>query len=788
MPIKRKITAQKKHGEQQTKKPKPKQTFFFSSALELKHGEGKVSRCKMLFLVPGITEELTDTPLDELDIIGFDKPEDMFQEDSKAPKREIIEAVNSLKPENLVLLFDANTLHNPFSTDKDMAIKPKWLCKIVKRFHFSIAHLFSKEEMEKRRAFFVHLEPDLLDEKAVHLKDLFQDVSKNKAKRIRESLTSTIDSEYFRWLRVTEDEAEYAYFFGANDVERFWKLYGERCEIGTQEFVFNKWVYQRVRGWIHPKEHVDSSMFLNVKSKYVIRTVKEIADGTRVIGYDTFDKTGIIQLYGGEFLRHIKYYQGFVNEPDFSGHYKREHQYKVNRHQYNYYNVAEPFDWKPEPGEFPHCLKLFHNIFRGNATVENPIIGDRFTIWMDWLKVAVKYPKQKLPMIIMASEENMTGKSTLLDFLVYVFGPNAIKTDMEDLLGRFNPHNAYKKFKLLEEIKMDGDKEVAKNKLKELITGPVAFVEAKGLNKEQISNHAAIIAATNHEDNVMKLEESDTRFFVVKPGSIPKGSRDPHIFQKMKKEVPALLHYLLTSEITHPQKSRTWFDEELIKTEEFWKVVEHSKTFVEKDIESYMRELFLTYRITDQRMYLDYLVEYFRKRPGYSYQKSQIKKVFEKRGYKKTSKTPSTVKIPVGIVSENGEKEIRFYKEDGGYPCKRYYVCHAKDWLTEEELEDMKISFEEMYVEPDYDVFKVQLNGTTESSIFGFLDSFPELDRPKLINELLDKFNQAHDTDLKKEKFIESVRAYKNSEAKKRYVELEEEGGTELITLKTTPF
>lgn len=475
--------------------------------------------------------------------------------------------------------------------------------------------------------------------------------------------------------------------FGVVNAEAFYDRFAEKCGFLDKQYLWKKEVWETKNGDTKSIRHVDIDMFMIIAGKYILRTVKDIAGQYEIISYDGYDKTSLDEQYGKLFKFGIERYHGFINEPDFTGNYKRVHYRKEGQTSYRFYNVAEPIKHKAKKGEFPNCVKFFKHLFGGTGTIEKPITADRFTMFIDWLKICFQFPKQKLPMLILASTENNTGKSTLLDFILYIFGNNAIKTDMEDIMSRFNPHNAYKKFKLLEEVWMDGDKNVVKNKLKDMITSQIGQVEAKGINKQIIENHATIIAATNHEDNVMKLEADDTRFWVIKPPSIPMSQLDINLFDKMKAEVTALLYFLEHDPITYPRSYRTWFKPEHIQTAEFWKIVEHTKPHAERAVEEFMRDLFITYHIPSVRIYPEFLEETFKKRAGFNYTQEQIKQVFLKKGFKKLSDNGGVCKIPIAFDSENNWDPIVIHTDNKGKPpVKRFYATNAETWCDENEL------------------------------------------------------------------------------------------------------
>ena len=68
--------------------------------------------------------------------------------------------------------------------------------------------------------------------------------------------------------------------------------------------------------------------------------------------------------------------------------------------------LYESIDHKPMEGDFPSIRSLVEHIF-----------GEQYEFGMDYLQLLYLRPIQKLPILLLVSEERNTGKSTFLNFL-----------------------------------------------------------------------------------------------------------------------------------------------------------------------------------------------------------------------------------------------------------------------------------------------------------------------------------------------------------------------------------
>ncbi len=118
------------------------------------------------------------------------------------------------------------------------------------------------------------------------------------------------------------------------------------------------------------------------------------------------------QDHGKNFIADIPKYDGFCTVPSHTD-YREEID--------NFLNLYEPIDHVPAEGPFPHIESLVRHIF-----------GEQYELGMDYLQLLYLRPVEKLPILLLVSEERNTGKSTILNFLKAIFEDNVTFNTNDD--------------------------------------------------------------------------------------------------------------------------------------------------------------------------------------------------------------------------------------------------------------------------------------------------------------------------------------------------------------------
>ncbi len=266
------------------------------------------------------------------------------------------------------------------------------------------------------------------------------------------------------------------------------------------------------------------------------------------------------QDYGKHFLATVPKYDGFCTVPDH-----------VNYRPIvdKFLNLYEPIDHKPMEGDFPSIRSLVHHIF-----------GEQYELGMDYLQLLYLQPVQKLPILLLVSEERNTGKSTFLNFLKALFQNNVTFNTNEDFRSQFNSDWAGKLLIVVDEVLLSRRED--SERLKNLSTTLSYKVEAKGKDRDEIAFFAKFVLCSNNEYLPVIIDAGETRYWVRKIDRLQ--SDDTDFLQKLKVEIPAFLYHLLHRQLSTEKESRMWFAPSLLHTEALQKIIRSNRNRLEIEI------------------------------------------------------------------------------------------------------------------------------------------------------------------------------------------------------------
>lgn len=267
-------------------------------------------------------------------------------------------------------------------------------------------------------------------------------------------------------------------------------------------------------------------------------------------------------------------YDDFVIVPD-NKNYK-----SVYDNCYNLYHKFphEPYNGRVSASHIPHTINFLKHIF-----------GDQFELGLIYLKVLYDHPKQPLPIIVLVSEDNKTGKSTFINFIKLIFGENAISISPHDLTDTFNDSYATRNIILIDETFFE--KKNATDKLKYLTTAQYITVSTKFVQKYSIPFFGKIIMCTNKETDFTQIEQKETRFWVRKVNEI-NGKRNTNILNDLFEEIPKFLTYLNQMPEVDLSHDRLVFTEAQTHTSSLDRVKEESKHSLQKEIDILVNDFF----------------------------------------------------------------------------------------------------------------------------------------------------------------------------------------------------
>lgn len=271
------------------------------------------------------------------------------------------------------------------------------------------------------------------------------------------------------------------------------------------------------------------------------------------------------QDYGKNYLATVPKYDGFCTVPDHLN-YRKEID--------GFLNLYEPIEHTPQIGDFPNIRSLVLHIF-----------GEQYDLGLDYLQLLFLQPLQKLPILLLVSEERNTGKSTFLNFLKAVFGDNVTFNTNEDFRSQFNSDWAGKLLIVVDEVLLNRRED--SERLKNLSTTFNYKVEAKGKDRTEIAFFAKFVLCSNNEYLPVIIDAGETRYWVRKIN--PLQNDDTNFLQKLKEEIPAFLFFLTQRELSTEKESRMWFNPKLTHTAALQKIIRSNRNRLEIE----MAELFL---------------------------------------------------------------------------------------------------------------------------------------------------------------------------------------------------
>ncbi|MBV5281721.1 MAG: hypothetical protein JZU53_04715 [Paludibacter sp.] len=265
-------------------------------------------------------------------------------------------------------------------------------------------------------------------------------------------------------------------------------------------------------------------------------------------------------------IKSIEQYYGFTVEHDFEN-----YRLRVN----NFYNLSNPLQHKECNGNFPTIEKMFKHIFQHQVD-----------IGYDRYQLLLQQPTQIQPILVLVSELQGTGKTSLLDFDKVLFGSNAVISKMSEYIQPFNAVYASKLVIGIDESSIDEN--FIKQRIKQDSTAKTILLRKMHSEHKLMPFFGKFTLCSNREKDFAHIEKSDIRFWIIK---VPKLKEfNPNFLSDIEKEIPAFLYWIKRRTMSVPvSQSRQWFSQEQLKTDALENCIEHSKSKLAKDILIYVQ-------------------------------------------------------------------------------------------------------------------------------------------------------------------------------------------------------
>lgn len=571
-------------------------------------------KIKTLFIVEGEIKALAGDVLG-LPIIGIGGIQNIKDKDNNTIDEYIELLVKRCKPDNVVLLFDADLLDVKYAEDKDLSIRLQNFCTAVMNF---------MEYMKPLDVdlYFAHIATKY-SETAKGLDDLIASLKPKQKAKLVEELNDLITGrkDFINCMALTPGiKYKLEKYFRLDSVSNFYEAYKDIL----QDKIF-RWKGQ---AYYYDGSKVERDVASKARTYMLVGNVYYRKCYTFNEKTDKEGKYPILTLvpYNKEIVKQevkdltlIPKFQMFINIPDNTENYKRYKFYNYNSVDTTCYNRYNPVKHQIEPGEWPTIEKFLKHIF----SAENTSGESLYEFGLDYIQHTFYRPMEKMPVICLTSTERNTGKSTYLYFMREIFKDNAVVLDNERFAGRFTDHFVDKLVVGIEEGFVGEEKKTLKERIKNYATNDTVWVEPKGEKPYLIDNYMHLIICTNNETNFMQIDEGENRFAVIKVPTLT--ADDPMIMQKMKKEIGHFLHFLQTRQYHYPyNESRFGFATKVYETESLKRVQARTENKVNKEIKQYIADCFINYKELELYFTAKDLAQEINRDGGFSVSKTAV--------------------------------------------------------------------------------------------------------------------------------------------------------------------
>lgn len=497
------------------------------------------------------------------------------------------DAIRFLRPRNVVLFFDADCLEVKYHKDKNLDERLNTFYRAVTTFRemikeFSVDFYFG--HIQQKYGQVAKGLDDLInlpDAKRDELRDELEKLSVGK-----KQYTSIMFVDPAQNRRLLS-------YFNLNSVSSFYDAYS--AEIGERPFRYKNRTYfydgeklsPYVQSIIDRYIMVDGGFY---KAKDVDMDYEQ--GEPTVIEYVPTKRLRVLMDLNGDTkaMYKIPRYDFFSNKPDNTDSYQRV--YTIGNS--TYFNRYQRITHQPIPGRWDNIEKLLRHVFNQDNALGDPM----YEFGLDYLKLLYLNPTYKLPVLVLASREKNTGKTSFLNFIKDVFQQNVTIQGNKAFASDFTTLYADKLVLAIDEDIEGLDKREMQSFIKALTTANEVRLEAKHENASMIKSYLHLMMTTNLEENFMQISDDENRYAVVRVP--PLQGDDPNILAKCKREIPYFLYYLTHREMKYPKRQgRFFFEPKAYETESLLRVRERSASRLKQEFLTDMTEYFRTYNLKE---------------------------------------------------------------------------------------------------------------------------------------------------------------------------------------------
>lgn len=612
------------------------------------------------------------------------------------------------KVQKIVYLLDADIFDIDFEKGKELSKRPYSFYNAICTFRHCCEPLYQNPDVALKKVFVNYVNAEKTKEKGID-DLLFSLDEKTRTDFIDNFDKTSYSNKFLLWKDISlANFQDFKKLFGLQSANAFYEKYLRF--IGLEEFNFRNKLFVWDGETLQLVKHTDALHYMRVGDTYFrqVEIPNKYKDLERHVQKWKKDEIKQDYKYYPDFIDWIPKYNAFCNVPENDPlKYEREH--------HNCYNIFEPLKHElaeyKTPNNISNTINFLKHIFGGSASAETDITGDVFTVGLDYLTLLYQRPTQILPVPCLVSKENSTGKSTFLKWLRLIWGENATVVGNAEFAMSFNSHYITKFIIGIDEGFIEVEKKAEKERIKKLATDDRQFLQYKNRDVQEIDFFSKIIICSNDEKRIMKIDEGEIRWFIIRVPVIPADKKDPNLLERLKNEIPAFLAFLKQRTVHHKNEDRAWFHPKYIVTEQLKTVISETKDYNERAVDTVIRDRFMEYGVVSFTADIKTIQKEINDTGKYKVETTQIREYLKEKKGLNPSKSAMKSAFPNGYTEGiNGEDVINYLRRT----CKAY-TFNIADWLKPEEIKELEIVNESET--PIADVFKSAKTSKKESDL-----------------------------------------------------------------------
>lgn len=514
-----------------------------------------------------------------------------YADSDKRIHKGIRDLIRKCKVKNVVVLWDGDCTH---ISSKAIHLREESTKRVFGFFNSAknIRKLVLAEKLEEDpRIFFMHVKSEYWKaDQPKGLDDLLITArASNKMDAVLKDMSSLDEAgAFFYRTEITKTTSILFKYFLLNDVTQFYFRHAH--VIGETEFVYKGDLYQYTAneevkllqpGWAERIFFVGNDYFEEVlvpsaRKEFYTKRLEPRKIGT------------LSARFPKGWQKYLNYYQSFVCIPNHLSNYERIIEVGENL----FINKYHPFPHVPKAGKIDNIMKFLKHIF-GQQIIIHPKTGQKipsYEMGLDYMQQLMMNPLQPLPVVMLYSPENQTGKSTFTELCYRMFGDNTVFVSNSDLQSEFNAPFIGKLLIMCEETVLERRKEA--DKIKNNTTATRVTANEKGVSQYTADWFAKYIFCTNVE-RMIYMNQHDDRYWIIRVPAIAKKDLDPGLKARLWAEIPAFVEFLSNRKMFTENEGRMWFNPDLLLNEARARVVQINEPSIATDTRFDILDMFL---------------------------------------------------------------------------------------------------------------------------------------------------------------------------------------------------